>query len=99
MGPYSVTLAACYSIKRQEAEIQNFLRPAEANLGYCLAWFSLSSCPQHSLEALLLQNPTCLLKYLLTCEQNLSLFIFRCGLSGIRISEGLLYLRFKLDIH
>jgi hypothetical protein len=38
----------------------------------------------------------CLLKYVLNCEQNFSFFIFRAGLSDIRIncnqiSEGLLY--------
>jgi hypothetical protein len=27
------------TIERQEAEIQGLLRPAEANLGYFLAWF------------------------------------------------------------
>jgi hypothetical protein len=59
--------------------------------------FSLSSCPQHSLKALLLLNATCLLKYVLNCEQNFSFSVFRCGLSDIRIicnpiSEGLLYI-------
>jgi hypothetical protein len=37
-----------------EAEIQGLLHPAEANLGYFLAGFNLSSCPQHSLKILLL---------------------------------------------
>jgi hypothetical protein len=36
--------------------------------------FSLSSCPQRSLKVLLLLNPTCLLKYVLNCEQNFSYF-------------------------
>jgi hypothetical protein len=57
--------------------------------------FSHSSCPQHSLKVLLPLNPICLLKYVLSCEQNFSFFIFRSGLSDIRIncnriSEGLL---------
>jgi hypothetical protein len=48
--------------------------PFQASLGYFLAWFSLSSCPQQSLKVLLLLNPMCLLKYVLNCEQNLSYF-------------------------
>jgi hypothetical protein len=43
---------------------------------------SLSSCPQHSLKVLLLLNPTCLLKYVLNCEQ-VSFFIFRSGLARV----------------
>jgi hypothetical protein len=35
--------------------------------------------------SLLLLNPTCLLKYVLDCEQNLSIFIFRFGLSSDRL--------------
>jgi hypothetical protein len=35
-----------------EAEIQGLLHPAEANLGYFLAWFQSLSCPQHSLKVL-----------------------------------------------
>jgi hypothetical protein len=37
-----------------EAEIQGLLQPTQANLGYFLRGFSLSSCPQHSLKVLLL---------------------------------------------
>jgi hypothetical protein len=33
----------------------------------------------------------CLSKYVLNSEENFSFFIFRSGLSDIRISEGLLY--------
>jgi hypothetical protein len=33
-----------------------------------LPGFSLSSCPQHSLKALLLLNPLCLFKYVLKCD-------------------------------
>jgi hypothetical protein len=60
--------------------------------------FSLSSCPQHSLKILTLLNSTCLSKYVLNLERNFSYFIFRFGLSDVRIncnrnSEGfLLYL-------
>jgi hypothetical protein len=32
----------------------SLLHPAQANLGYFLRGFSLSSCPQHSLKVLLL---------------------------------------------
>jgi hypothetical protein len=41
-----------------EAEIQGLLHPAEANLGYFLRGFSLSSCPRHSLKVLL-PNHSC----------------------------------------
>jgi hypothetical protein len=37
-----------------------------------LRGFSLSSCPQHSLKALLLLNPMCLLKCVLDCEKHFS---------------------------
>jgi hypothetical protein len=75
-----------------ETEIQGLLHPAQANLVF---WFQFSSCPQHSLKALVLLNPTCLLKCILNCEQNFLFFIFRSGLSDIqincnRISDGLL---------
>jgi hypothetical protein len=40
-----------------------------------LRGFSLSSCPEHSLKVLLLLNPSCLLKYVLNCEENISNFI------------------------
>jgi hypothetical protein len=43
-------------------------------LDIVLRGFSLSGCPQHSLKVLLLLNPTCLLKYVLNCEQNFSFF-------------------------
>jgi hypothetical protein len=64
-----------------EAETQGLLHPAEANLGYFLLGFSVSSRPQHSPKALLVLNVTCLLMYVLNCEQNLSFFIFRSGLT------------------
>jgi hypothetical protein len=51
-----------------------------------LRGFSLSNCPQHSLKVLLLLNPMCLLKYVLSCEYNFSFFIFRSVLSYIRIN-------------
>jgi hypothetical protein len=45
----------------------------------------------------------CLLQYVLICEQNFSFFLFKSGLSFIRIncnriSEGLLYVWFKFDM-
>jgi hypothetical protein len=39
-----------------------------------LRGFSLSSCPQHSLQVLLHLNPTRLLKYILSCENNFPYF-------------------------
>jgi hypothetical protein len=46
------------------------------------------------------QNTMCLLKYVLNCEENFYFlfFIFRCGLSDVRIncdriSEGFLYVQ------
>jgi hypothetical protein len=40
-----------------------------------LCSFSLPSCPQHSLKVLLLLNPTCLLNYLINCEQKFHISI------------------------
>jgi hypothetical protein len=42
------------TMKRGEAQIQGILDPAQANLGFFLLGFSLSSCPQHKLKVLLL---------------------------------------------
>jgi hypothetical protein len=58
----------------------------KAILDILLRDFSLSSCPQHNLKALLLcslllLNPVCPLKYVLNCEQNCSFFIFRSELT------------------
>jgi hypothetical protein len=39
------------TIKRQEAEIQGLLHPAEANLGYCLAWFQSLQLPSTQSES------------------------------------------------
>jgi hypothetical protein len=61
-----------------EVEIQGLLHLAQANLRYFLArGFSLFSCPQHSLEVLLLLNPMCLL--------NFSFFIFWFRLTVTRL--------------
>jgi hypothetical protein len=43
-------------------------------LDILLRGFSLSSCPKHSLKVFLFLNVTCLLKYVLNCEQNFSCF-------------------------
>jgi hypothetical protein len=51
-------------------------------LDISLRGFSLSS-----LEILLLINPTCLLKYVLNYEQNVSFFIFRSGLTVTRLTR------------
>jgi hypothetical protein len=48
------------SLQQFLPQIQGLLQPAEANLGYFLVWFSLSSCPQRSLKVLLHLTPTCL---------------------------------------
>jgi hypothetical protein len=40
-----------------EAEIQGFLHPAEANLGYCLAWFQSLQLPSPQSESPL--EPKC----------------------------------------
>jgi hypothetical protein len=53
-------------LPQSEAEIQGHFHPAEANLGYFLAWF------QHNLKALLSLNAMYILKYVLSCEQNCS---------------------------
>jgi hypothetical protein len=55
--------------RTQEAEIQ--LQPI---LDIFLRGFSLSSCPQHSPKVLLLLNLICLLKQVLSREQNFSYF-------------------------
>jgi hypothetical protein len=49
-----------------------------------LRGFSISICPEQSLKVLLLRYLTCLLKYVLDCEQNF--FIFPYGLSDIQIN-------------
>jgi hypothetical protein len=60
-----------------------------------LRGFSLASCPQHSLKVPLALYATCLLKYVLNCEEDSSFVIFRSELSDFRIncdrtSDGLL---------
>jgi hypothetical protein len=35
----------CSNLFMPEAEIQGLLHPAEANLGYCLAWFQSLQLP------------------------------------------------------
>jgi NAD-dependent dihydropyrimidine dehydrogenase PreA subunit len=45
-------------------------------LDILLCGFCLSSCPQHSLKALLLLNPLWLLKYVLNPEKNFSFSYF-----------------------
>jgi hypothetical protein len=52
-----------------EAEIQGLLQ-LKPSLDIVFCCFTLSSCPQYSLKALLPINPMCLLKYILNCEQN-----------------------------
>jgi hypothetical protein len=63
------------TIKIQEAEIQGSFVQLKPILDIFLRGSSLSSCPQHSLKVLLLLNATCLLKYVLSCEQKFSFFI------------------------
>jgi hypothetical protein len=63
-----------------EVEIQGLLQ-LKPVLDIFLRGSSLFSCPQQSLEVLLLLNPTCLLKCVLNCERNFSFFIFRSGLT------------------
>jgi hypothetical protein len=62
-------LFLCQKLKSRVSLMQ--LKPI---LNIFLRSFSLSSCPQHSLKVHLLLNPTCLLKYVLNCEQNFSYF-------------------------
>jgi hypothetical protein len=59
-------------------------------LGIFLRAFILSPAALGTVwKSLLLLNPMCLLTYVLKCEQNSSLFIFRFGLST-RINKSLL---------
>jgi hypothetical protein len=74
-----------------EAEIRDLLHPSQANLRYFLTWFhsrqllsTQSECPLALIP--LAPNPTCLLKYVLSCEENFSFFTFRSGLSDVRIN-------------
>jgi hypothetical protein len=53
------------------SEVEMQLKPV---LDIYLRGFSLSSCPQHSLKVLVHLNVVCLLKYVLSCEQNYSVF-------------------------
>jgi hypothetical protein len=49
----NISLYSIYfkTIKRQEAEIQGLLHPAEANLGYFLAWFQSLQLPSTQSES------------------------------------------------
>jgi hypothetical protein len=68
-----------------ETEILGLLRPAQANLGYFLAWFhSLSSCPRHSLQSpfdLIPLAPKSRVSLCTQLRREFSFFVFRSGLS------------------
>jgi hypothetical protein len=69
-----------------EAEIQGLLHPAEANLG-----FQSPQLPSTQSESPLALYPMRLLKHVLNCEQNCSLFTrISIRINCNRISEGLL---------
>jgi hypothetical protein len=59
----------CHKLKCRVSFVQ--LKPI---LDIFLLGSSLSSCSEHSLKLLLLLNATCLLKYVLNCEQHFSCF-------------------------
>jgi hypothetical protein len=64
----------------KKISLQQFLPQSEAEiqgLFHLLRGFSLSSCPQHSLKVLLLLNATLLMKYVLNCEEHISIRIIR----------------------
>jgi hypothetical protein len=67
------------SLHVSQTEIQG-LHPAQASLGYFLAWF-LSAASLYSVQKFSSSIPMRFLKYVLNCEQNFSFFIFRSGLT------------------
>jgi hypothetical protein len=73
-------------MKRQEAEIQDPLHPAQANLVYIFACFQSLKVTSTQSECPLAPKSQCLSKYVLNWEQNFSIRINRN-----RIIEGLLY--------
>jgi hypothetical protein len=68
-------------IPLSEAELQGLLHPAEASLGYFVAWFQCLQLPSTQSESPLAPKSHVFLKYVLNCEQNFSFFIFRSGLT------------------
>jgi hypothetical protein len=71
--------------KRQEAEIQGLLHPAEASLGYFLAWFQSLQLPSTQSESPLAPKSHASFK---VCTQLWTEFLI--FYISIRISEGLL---------
>jgi hypothetical protein len=75
-------ITAAKFLSLSAAEIQGLLHPAQAKLGYFLAWFQSLQLPSAQSESPLApKSHVYFLKYVLNCELNLSFSIFRSGLS------------------
>jgi hypothetical protein len=57
-----------------EAEIWGLFHPAEANLGYFLAWFQSLQLPSTQSVSPLALIPCIFLKHVLNCEEHFSFF-------------------------
>jgi hypothetical protein len=51
--------------------------------------FQSPSCPQHSPNVLLLENPTCLLQHVVNCEENFPYFDLGYLTSGLAVARNI----------